>query len=271
LEFFGEFFGEFVGELIGGGAGDFAGRFAHLAAGLTLLLGLGYFIFPLRTLSHLKLEGVERHFEAYGEGRSSFAGFLIAVGALVLMMPGAIAVLLLGACWLTAFVGKLLHVLIDGSRRLSVIIRLLIALCLAGFLLIGIEIPDFNLVIPVILTDLLPFISAIITVLFGLMCFLFPTTSLHLMRLRPKDTHPAARGEARGTLAGFYLGIGGAVLLIGGFVPTLMLGLAWMMTAFGRIIAMLSDKSNNGFNWLSLLLELVLAGLPLSVLLGLFG
>ena len=48
----------------------------------------------------------------------------------------------------------------------------------------------------------------------------------------------------------------------------LTLGLCWGLTAFGRIVSMLSDNGNTIYNWIWLLLELVLAGLALGYALG---
>ena len=42
------------------------------------------------------------------------------------------------------------------------------------------------------------------------------------------------------------------------------LGFSWLFTAFGRIVSMLSDRGNTLYNWISLLIELALAGLPLA-------
>ncbi len=236
-----------------------------------LLTGTAFFFFPRAMLRQMKLEGVANHPEAFGEGRSSFAGFLIASGILGLSVNLPIVMFSIAASLAIATLGKLFHIVFDGARNAGVLIRFAIVAVLALFCFSQVDIPVRTLTLPGTLSEILPAISAIVTILFGLISFFAPITALHLMRLRPKDAFPSAKGEVRGLLAGFYLGTGLTVLLIGGYYSFLLLALAWAVTAFGRIISMLSDGTNNVFNWISLMLELVLVILPLSVVLGLTG
>ena len=236
-----------------------------------LLTGLGFFFFPARVMKHLKLEGVAQHPEAIGEARSSFAGFLIAAGILALTVKLPVIMLAVSASLAIAAAGKLVHIVFDGPRQASVYIRFVIIALLALICFLQVEMPVRSFTLPATLGEILPAISAVVTIVFGLICFFAPVTALHLMRLRPGDAFPEAKGEVRGLLAGFYLGVGLTVLLIGGYYSFLLLALAWAATAFGRIISMLSDGTNNVFNWVSLMLELVLVILPLSVVLGLTG
>jgi hypothetical protein len=48
----------------------------------------------------------------------------------------------------------------------------------------------------------------------------------------------------------------------------LALGLSWAFTAFGRLVSILSDRGSTAYNWISLLIELALATLPLAFALG---
>ena len=48
----------------------------------------------------------------------------------------------------------------------------------------------------------------------------------------------------------------------------LTLGLCWALTAFGRIVSMLSDDGNTLYNWAWLALEMAFAGLVLAYALG---
>lgn len=109
---------------------------------------------------------------------------------------------------------------------------------------------------------------ALATVLFGLLMFFAPATSLRILRLRPAEAHPEAVGEARATMAGFYLGLGMSCLLLAQPLLYLALGLSWAFTAFGRLVSILSDRGSTAYNWISLLIELVLATLPLAFALG---
>jgi hypothetical protein len=113
--------------------------------------------------------------------------------------------------------------------------------------------------------------SAVITVLFGLMLFFAPRLSLRVLRLRPAENHPEAVGEARATMAGFYLGLGLSSILLAQPLLYLALGLSWTFTAFGRLVSILSDRGSTLPNWVWLLIELVLAALPLGFAFGLFA
>jgi hypothetical protein len=69
-------------------------------------------------------------------------------------------------------------------------------------------------------------------------------------------------------MAGFYLGLGLACILLAQPLLYLALGLSWGFTAFGRLVSILSDRGNTVYNWISLVIELVLAALPLAFALG---
>ncbi|MBU4529887.1 MAG: DUF4345 family protein [Hoeflea sp.] len=111
--------------------------------------------------------------------------------------------------------------------------------------------------------------SAAVTVVFGLMLLFAPRTSLRILRLQTAPDHPEALSEARGTMAGFYLGVGICALLFAQPLIYLALGAGWAFTAFGRIVSMLSDRGVTGFNLVSVAIEIVLAALPLLYGLGL--
>lgn len=112
--------------------------------------------------------------------------------------------------------------------------------------------------------------SAAVTVLFGLILFFAPGLSLRILRLQTTPEHPEALAEARATMSGFYLGLGLTCLLLGSqpFLY-LALGMSWALTAFGRLVSMMSDRGNTFYNWISLALEIVLAALPLVYFFGL--
>ncbi len=110
--------------------------------------------------------------------------------------------------------------------------------------------------------------SAVITVLFGLVLLFAPRVSLRILRLRTADHAPEAVGEARATMAGFYLGLGLSAMLLAQPLLYLALGLSWGFTAFGRLVSMLVDRGMTGFNVLSLLFEIALAALALAFAFG---
>ena len=232
----------------------------------TLLIGLGFFLLPRTVLGRLGIAGAASHPEAIGEGRSSFAGFLIGLPASALLFGQPDIHAVIGLAWLLACIGKLANIAIDGARSRSALVRLALAALLSGLAIQEYGIPQFSLTLPQLRGDWLIFAIAAITGLFGLICLLFPGASLSIMRLGGNDR--AASGEVRGGLAGFYLATGFAVLGGGSVLLTLALGVCWIVTGFGRMIAMLFDGANNLFNWLSLVFELALGGLIIAVVFG---
>ncbi|SMH57291.1 DUF4345 family protein [Mesorhizobium australicum] len=111
--------------------------------------------------------------------------------------------------------------------------------------------------------------SAVVTVLFGLILFFAPGLSLRILRLQTTPEHPEALAEARATMSGFYLGLGLTCILFAQPMLYIALGASWALTAFGRLVSMMSDRGNTLYNWISLTLEIVLAALPLAFAFGL--
>lgn len=109
---------------------------------------------------------------------------------------------------------------------------------------------------------------AAFTLVFGLMMLFAPRLTLKLLRLRTSENHPEAVGEARATMSGFYIGIGLASILLAQPLIYLTLGACWALTAFGRLVSILSDNGNTIVNWVWLILEIALAGLVLAFALG---
>ena len=110
--------------------------------------------------------------------------------------------------------------------------------------------------------------SAAVTVLFGIILLFAPGLSFRLLRLQTTPEHPEAVAEARGTMSGFYLGVGLCCILLAQPLLYLALGASWLLTAFGRIVSMMSDRGNTLYNWVSLAIEAVLAALPLGYAFG---
>jgi uncharacterized membrane protein HdeD (DUF308 family) len=110
--------------------------------------------------------------------------------------------------------------------------------------------------------------SAALTVLFGLLFLFAPRISLRILRLQPTEAHPEAVSESRATMSGFYLGVGLCCILLAQPLLYMALGFSWLFTAFGRLVSMLSDRGNTLYNWISLVLEIALAALPLAFAFG---
>ncbi|MBZ0163553.1 MAG: DUF4345 family protein [Notoacmeibacter sp.] len=110
--------------------------------------------------------------------------------------------------------------------------------------------------------------SAAATVFIGLVLLFMPRLALGLLRLQPVPGRPEAVAQGRATMAGFYLGVGAVSILLA--QPSIYLALAagWTITAFGRIISMLSDGGNRLFNWILLAVEIALGVLAGAYPLG---
>jgi uncharacterized membrane protein HdeD (DUF308 family) len=110
--------------------------------------------------------------------------------------------------------------------------------------------------------------SAAVTILFGLILLFLPSNGLKLLRLQTLPEHPEALAAARATIAGFPLGLGTCCVLLAQPLLYMALGFSWVFAAFGRLIAILSDRGNTLHNWIWFVIELVLAALPLAFSLG---
>lgn len=111
-------------------------------------------------------------------------------------------------------------------------------------------------------------LSAAITVVFGLILFFAPRVALKVLRLQTVPAHPEALSEARATIAGFYLGLGLCALVFAQPFLWIALGVSWGFTVFGRLISMMSDRGNTLYNWISVIVELALAAGPLLFAFG---
>ena len=133
----------------------------------------------------------------------------------------------------------------------------------------------FGIPIPFTWPERVACISALITIAFGLCLLIAPGFSLKLLRLQTRPDVPGAVSEARGTMAGFYLGVGLLVVLFQQPMLFLALGAGWAFTAFGRLVSMLVDPKVlggfNAFNIGSVLFEAALAAAALWPVIGLIS
>lgn len=128
---------------------------------------------------------------------------------------------------------------------------------------------EFSFPWPMTQGEWLAWSSAAVTVFFGLVLLFAPGISFRILRLQPAQNHPEALSEARATMAGFYLGVGLCCILLAQPLLYMALGFSWLFTAFGRIVSMMSDRGNTLYNWVSTVIELALAALPLGFAFGL--
>ncbi|MBC8130768.1 MAG: DUF4345 family protein [Rhizobiaceae bacterium] len=131
---------------------------------------------------------------------------------------------------------------------------------------------EFALPLPQTQADLAIYASAAVTGLVGLTALFAPRLMLQAMRFRTADIYPAAVAEMRSTIGGFYVGIGlMGLLFFEQFTIPLVLGTAWLVAAFGRLVSILSDRGPALTNTVLLLADLALALLPLAALFGLLA
>lgn len=114
----------------------------------------------------------------------------------------------------------------------------------------------------------LAFTCALITIGFGLLLLLAPRLSLRILGLQSVPDRPDSIAEARGTLAGFYLGLGLACLLLAQPMLYLALAAGWVFTALGRLVSILADRAGTRWNWYGLAIEAALAALAGAFPLG---
>lgn len=129
---------------------------------------------------------------------------------------------------------------------------------------------DFAFPWPFSQGEWLAWLSAVVTILLGLIAMFAPRLRLRALRLRDIEEHPEALAESRAQLGGFYIGVGVTAILFAQPLIYMALGLGWGLAVFGRIISMLSDKAISLRNWMHLVISLLLAGFPLAYAFGIF-
>ncbi|RWM16310.1 MAG: DUF4345 domain-containing protein [Mesorhizobium sp.] len=127
---------------------------------------------------------------------------------------------------------------------------------------------DFAFPWPASQGEWLAWSSAVVTLALGLFLFLAPGLGFRVLRLQPRPEKAAAIAEGRGRMSGFYLGVSLCCILLAQPLLYMALGFSWLFTAFGRLLSMMSDGANTPFNWVSIVVELALAALPLAFAFG---
>lgn len=237
---------------------------------ITLLVGLAYLVFPRKVLNFCGVEAVEGKPHTIGEGRSSYAGILIAAGAgcLFLQEPQALQPglnLMLAFAWLITGFGIMLQGLIDDGLDFRVFGRMLAAFILGSIALDGAELLSINPQMPRFPLEWVFSAVAVLTAGLGVISLVLPKTGLKILKLQPMEAYPYAKGETRGVLAGFYLSLGLTYLLVPqaqlflGFV----MGAAWLLTGLGRLLSIVVDRGATAYNFAGVVFE---AGIGLVLL-----
>jgi hypothetical protein len=107
------------------------------------------------------------------------------------------------------------------------------------------------------------FIGAAITLLLGLLIMFAPGLTMSFLGLKPTEGRNQGFSEVRST-GGFYVGCGLSALLFAQDWIYLTIGAAFAISAFARILSLMSDGANEVRNYLLLIVHVVLAALPLA-------
>jgi len=254
---------------------NFDQAFVMIVPFLTLVVGLIYLIFPGRILGFCGVRAIEGRPEAIGEGRSSYAGIVIACGAGCLFLQEPIALqpglnLMLAFAWLIAGFGIMTQGLVDDGLDLRVFGRMLFCLVVGSVALQTAELLEVRFQMPRYSVDWVFSAVALMTAGLGLVSLLIPNVALRILRLEPQPEFPYAKGEPRGVLAGFYLSLGATYLLVAQaqLFLGLVLGAAWLFTGIGRMLSIVADKGFTGYNLAAAAFELGVGVILLALVLG---
>ena len=111
--------------------------------------------------------------------------------------------------------------------------------------------------------------AAAFTAIAGFVIMFAPGHAMRIFGLAPSGERREGFSEVRST-GGFYLGFGlGSVVLAQPLIYTAF-GAAFAMAAFARIVSILSDKGSTYLNYLLLVVQTVIAALPLLYVFGFF-
>jgi hypothetical protein len=121
--------------------------------------------------------------------------------------------------------------------------------------------------IPTETGEFLAFCAAIATGLFGLFALFAPGTALKLAGLQTREMNREGLAFVR-SAGGFYAGLAIVALMMAQSWIYMGIGGGFALAAFGRILSLMSDGSFSLKNLLVLVIQLVLAGLPLGYAFG---
>lgn len=114
----------------------------------------------------------------------------------------------------------------------------------------------------------LAFLAASVSALIGLLMLFAPGVTLRLFALQSSRERNDGFVLIRSSLAGFYLGLGAAALLLAQPMVYLAFGAAFGLSVFGAVLSILSDGGTTWRNCLLMVVNSVLAALPLLYVFG---
>ncbi|MBN8933424.1 MAG: phage infection protein [Rhizobium pusense] len=115
----------------------------------------------------------------------------------------------------------------------------------------------------------LAFGAAVVSAIIGLFFMFAPGLTLRAFGLLPAGERRDGYSLVRSSLAGFYLGLGAAALLLAQPMVYLAFGAAFGLSVFGGMLSILSDGGASLRNLLLLVVHFLLAALSLSYVFGL--
>jgi hypothetical protein len=114
----------------------------------------------------------------------------------------------------------------------------------------------------------LAFYAAAFAVVLGLFFMFAPGLTLRFFGLQPVGERKEGYALIRSIVAGFYLGSGASALLLAQPMVYLAFGASYGLAAFGLILSILSDQGATIRNLLLLVVQTILAALPLAYVFG---
>lgn len=123
---------------------------------------------------------------------------------------------------------------------------------------------------PTELGEQLAFGAAAFTALVGFIIMFAPGYAMRLFGLQAREGRRDGYAEQR-SMGGFYLGLGLSAIMLAQDWIYMALGAAFAMAAFARIISLLSDRGGTVVNYILLVVQVVLAALPLGYVFGFFS
>ena len=121
---------------------------------------------------------------------------------------------------------------------------------------------------PTELGEQLAFAAAAASALIGLFVMFAPGLSLRFIGLQLRDGSAEGYGAARSS-GGLLFGFSACALLLAQPMLYLALGAALGMSAFARILSIMSDSGNSLRSLLLLVVQIALASLPMAYVFGL--
>ncbi|MEP1208516.1 MAG: DUF4345 family protein [Rhizobiaceae bacterium] len=120
-------------------------------------------------------------------------------------------------------------------------------------------------------SERLAWLTALTTILVGLIMMLFPRTFAQFLGLAVRGDTNKGVSELRGAFGGMWLGLGIACILLAQPFTYFALGLAFLGAVLGRLISIVFDRAYGPHCLIATLIEALGAYFPLRFALEAFG